>query len=268
MVFVKKGAYPCVATCVHHASSRPDAVDWPVESAWTANDSRSVQFAAVLAFWAMGNALGNRITAVRANLARRIEASAAVAQAMIARPSLLAFLVLSAGLFTALPATAVDSCPPLLNHSFPALQDQKPQSLCQWQGKVLLVVNTASYCGFTSQYDGLEKLYARLKGRGLVVVGFPSNDFGEQEPGSNQEIAEFCRLTYGVQFPMFAKATVVGKNASPLYAQLARATGDAPQWNFHKYLIDRSGTRVLSFGSRVKPDDRELLARIDEFLGR
>jgi len=184
------------------------------------------------------------------------------------RALLLSAVVLSAGLLAASPAFAADSCPPLLNHSFPALQDQKPQSLCQWQGKVLLVVNTASYCGFTSQYDGLEKLYARLKARGLVVVGFPSNDFGEQEPGSNQEIAEFCRLTYGVQFPMFAKATVVGKNASPLYAQLARATGDAPQWNFHKYLIDRSGTRVLSFGSRVKPDDRELLARIDEFLGK
>ena len=184
------------------------------------------------------------------------------------RSLLLSAVVLSAGLFAASPVLAAASCPPLLNHSFPALQDQKPQSLCQWQGKVLLIVNTASYCGFTSQYDGLEKLYARLKERGLVVVGFPSNDFGEQEPGSNKEIAEFCRLTYGVQFPMFAKATVVGKNASPLYAQLARATGDAPQWNFHKYLIDRSGTRVLSFGSRVKPDDRELLARIDEFLGR
>jgi glutathione peroxidase len=181
---------------------------------------------------------------------------------------MLSAVVLSAGLFAALPATAAESCPPLLNHSFPSLQDQKPQSLCQWQGKVLLVVNTASYCGFTSQYDGLEQLYARLRERGLVVVGFPSNDFGEQEPGSNREIAEFCRLTYGVQFPMFAKATVVGKNASPFYAQLARATGDAPQWNFHKYLIDRSGTRVLSFGSRVKPDDRELLARIDEFLGK
>lgn len=184
------------------------------------------------------------------------------------RSFLLPAVVLSAGLLAASPAFAADSCPPLLNHSFPSLQDQKPQSLCQWQGKVLLVVNTASYCGFTSQYDGLEKLYARLKDRGLVVVGFPSNDFGDQEPGSNKEIAEFCRLTYGVQFPMFAKATVVGKNASPLYAQLAKATGDAPQWNFHKYLIDRSGTRVLSFGSRVKPDDRELVARIDEFLGK
>ena len=184
------------------------------------------------------------------------------------RSLVLLAVVLLAGLFASSPSLAAASCAPLLNHSFPALQDSRPQSLCQWQGKVLLVVNTASYCGFTSQYDGLEKLYARLKDRGLVVVGFPSNDFGEQEPGSNQEIAEFCRLTYGVQFPMFAKATVVGKNASPLYAQLAKATGDAPQWNFHKYLIDRSGTRVLSFGSRVKPDDRELLARIDEFLGK
>ena len=184
------------------------------------------------------------------------------------RALLLSAVVLSASLVAAPSVHAAASCPPVLNHSFPALQDQKPQSLCQWQGKVLLVVNTASYCGFTSQYDGLEKLYARLKDRGLVVVGFPSNDFGAQEPGSNQEIAEFCRLTYGVQFPMFAKTTVVGTHASPLYAQLARATGEVPQWNFHKYLIDRSGTRVLSFGSRVKPDDRELLARIEEFLGK
>lgn len=184
------------------------------------------------------------------------------------RSCLLSAVAFSAGIFVTSPVLAADSCPPLLNHSFPSLQEQKPQSLCQWQGKVLLVVNTASYCGFTSQYDGLEKLYARLKDRGLVVVGFPSNDFGNQEPGSNKEIAEFCRLTYGVQFPMFAKATVVGRNASPLYLQLTRATGEAPQWNFHKYLIDRSGTRVLSFGSRVRPDDRELLARIDEFLGK
>lgn len=183
---------------------------------------------------------------------------------MSARTPLLVLALLLSGTAQAAP----EACPALLNQTQLRLQDEAPQSLCQYSGKVLLVVNTASYCGFTSQYDGLEKLYARLKARGLVVVGFPSNDFGEQEPGSNQEIAEFCRLTYGVQFPMFAKATVVGKNASPLYAQLARATGDAPQWNFHKYLIDRSGTRVLSFGSRVKPDDRELLARIDEFLGK
>lgn len=178
---------------------------------------------------------------------------------------LLAALVL---LFSiSLPAVA-ETCPPLLQHSFPVLQDGKSQSLCQWQGKVLLVVNTASFCGFTSQYDGLEKLYARLKDRGLVVVGFPSNEFGEQEPGGNQEIAEFCRLTYGVQFPMFAKASVTGDKASPFYVQLARASGTAPQWNFHKYLIDRSGRQVLGFDSRVRPDDKALLARIESFLNK
>jgi len=181
---------------------------------------------------------------------------------------LLCALVLALSLLAAPPALAADACPVILNHRFQSLQDQKPQSLCQWQGKVLLVVNTASYCGFTSQYDGLEKLYARLRDRGLVVVGFPSNDFGDQEPGSDREIAEFCRLTYGVKFPMFAKTTVAGKDANPLYAQLAKATGTAPQWNFHKYLIDRSGQQVLSFGSRVKPEDRALLARIEEFLGK
>ena len=176
--------------------------------------------------------------------------------------------VVAFALFSALPVAAAEQCPALLDHRFASLQEQKQQSLCQWQGKVLLVVNTASYCGFTNQYDGLEALYARLKDKGLVVVGFPSNDFGGQEPGSNTEIADFCRLTYGIQFPMFAKAKVVGGDASAFYSQLAKATGEAPQWNFHKYLIDRSGTQVLSFGSRVKPDDKELLARIDEFLGQ
>jgi glutathione peroxidase len=253
---------------VNERFTLPDAVHQPVESVLTASDSGLAWLAPVLARWSME--VCSRPSEPPRSLQILLVSPTAVAREMTVRPRsiLLAVFVLVTGLFAALPVAAAASCPPLLNHNFPALQDQKPQSLCQWQGKVLLVVNTASYCGFTSQYDGLEKLYARLKARGLVVVGFPSNDFGEQEPGSNQEIAEFCRLTYGVQFPMFAKATVVGKNASPLYAQLARATGDAPQWNFHKYLIDRSGTRVLSFGSRVKPDDRELLARIDAFLGK
>ena len=133
---------------------------------------------------------------------------------------------------------------------------------------MLLVVNTASHCGLTSQYDGLEKLYARLKDRGLVVVGFPSNDIGDQEPGSDLEIADFCRLTYGVRFPMFAKTTVIGKHANSLHAQRAKVTGTEPQWNFHKYLIDRSGQQVLSFASRVKLEDRALLAKIEEFLGK
>ena len=163
------------------------------------------------------------------------------------------------------PAEA-GQCPALLNHTFPRLQDGRPLSLCDLQGKVILVVNTASYCGFTSQYDGLEKLHARLSGRGLVVLGFPSNDFGEQEPGSDREIAEFCRLTYGVDFPMVAKSTVKGARANPFYRQLADITGSKPRWNFHKYLINRSATQVLAFGSMTRPDDPALLERIEAFL--
>lgn len=164
------------------------------------------------------------------------------------------------------PAVSGAACPPLLNHTFTGLQDDKPQSLCQYEGKVILVVNTASYCGFTSQYDGLEKLYARLKDKGLVVLGFPSNDFGEQEPGSNQEIADFCRLTYGVEFPMLGKTVVKGRGANPFYMQLAEITDSTPKWNFHKYLISRDGRQVVAYTSFTKPDDKDLLKKIDEFL--
>ncbi len=164
------------------------------------------------------------------------------------------------------PAASAGECPALLNHSFPGLLDGKSQSLCQYQGKVILVVNTASFCGYTSQYDGLEKLYARLKGNGLVVLGFPSNDFGEQEPGSSKEIADFCRLTYGVEFPMLGKTVVKGKDANPFYLKLAQITGSSPGWNFHKYLINRDATKVLAFGSATTPEDKELLKKIDEFL--
>ena len=127
--------------------------------------------------------------------------------------------------FGVVPLAAAAQCPALLNHTFPGLQDGKPQSLCQYQGKAILVVNTASFCGFTSQYEGLEKLYARLKDKGLVVIGFPSNDFGEQEPGSEKEIADFCRLTYGIEFPMLSKTSVTGKDANPFYRNLAEVTG-------------------------------------------
>src|SRR6187455_1131632 len=131
-------------------------------------------------------------------------------------------------------------CPPLLDAALPTLSDDKPESICQYQGKVLLVVNTASECGYTPQYEGLEKLYRRFKDKGLVVVGFPSNDFGAQEPGSNKEIAEFCRTTYGVQFPMFEKSSVAKGAANPLFVDLIAKTGTAPRWNFHKYVVDRS----------------------------
>jgi glutathione peroxidase len=166
------------------------------------------------------------------------------------------------------PVAAAERCPALLDHSFPALADGKPQSLCQYRGKVVLVVNTASYCGFTSQYEGLEKLYERLAGRGLVVLGFPSNDFGEQEPGSEKEIADFCRMTYGVQFPMLGKTTVTGRDANSFYRRLAEVTGSTPKWNFHKYLINRDATQVVAYTSFTKPDDRALLRKIDEFLAQ
>ena len=159
-------------------------------------------------------------------------------------------------------SNSVLGCPELLNRQLDTIHE-KPQSLCEYAGKVLLVVNTASECGYTPQYEGLEKLYGKYKDRGLVVLGFPMNDFGGQEPGSNKKIAEFCVNQYAIDFPMFAK-TELRKN--PLYADLLKATGTAPRWNFHKYLVDRSGTRVASFDTRVTPDDPKLVAEIEKLL--
>jgi glutathione peroxidase len=177
----------------------------------------------------------------------------------------LALLMAMIFLILAPAAWAAPSCPTLLNHTFPRLQDDAPQSLCQYQGRVVVVVNTASYCGFTAQYEALEKVYARFKDKGLVVLGFPSNDFGNQEPGSNQQIAEFCTNTFGVKFPMFAKSGVSGKNANPLFKSLSRQS-EAPGWNFHKYILDRNGKLVRSYSSQVAPDDRRLIADIERAL--
>lgn len=157
------------------------------------------------------------------------------------------------------------ACPALLQQQFPRLQDEKPQSLCQYAGKVLLVVNTASYCGFTPQYKGLEELYGRYRERGLVVLGFPSNDFA-QERGSNGDIAEFCENTYGVKFPMFAKSAVRGSDANPLFKALAARTGQQPGWNFHKYLVGRDGQVVAQYPSRTTPQDKALAERIEQLL--
>lgn len=163
-------------------------------------------------------------------------------------------------------AAWADDCPQLLRHRFLQLQTEASQDLCQYQGKVVLVVNTASYCGYTNQYAGLEALYRKYRERGLVVLGFPSNDFGGLEPGSGKQIAHFCRRTYGVEFPMFAKSSVAGERRNALYAELARRTGQSPRWNFHKYLIDRNGARVLSFDSSVAPEDRRLLEPLMKML--
>jgi glutathione peroxidase len=159
-----------------------------------------------------------------------------------------------------------NACPALLRYSFTPIQGGASQSMCQYQGKVVLVVNTASQCGYTPQYEGLEALYRKFRERGLVVIGFPSNDFGGQEPGTNKDIAEFCRTVYGVQFPMYEKQAVGKLAANPLYAELIARTGHAPKWNFHKYVIDRAGARVASFKSDTEPNSRELVGLIERLL--
>jgi len=162
-------------------------------------------------------------------------------------------------------AAAPASCPALLKHSVPRLQDDKPQALCQYAGKVLLVVNTASYCGFTSQFEGLEALNAKYAARGLVVLGFPSNDF-KQEDADAKKTADVCFNTYGVKFPMFTTTPVRGKDAHPLFAQLAQATGQSPSWNFNKYLVDRQGKPVAHFGSSTGPTSTALVSAVEKAL--
>jgi glutathione peroxidase len=164
------------------------------------------------------------------------------------------------------PGASAASCPAVLKHTFKRLQDEAPQDLCQYAGKVVLVVNTASYCGFTPQYQGLEALYAKYAARGLVVLGFPSNDF-KQESEDAKKIADLCYNTYGVKFPMFASTVVSGANANPLYSELIKATGNQPKWNFNKYLIDRDGKVLDYFPSKVTPQDPALVAKIEQALG-
>lgn len=157
------------------------------------------------------------------------------------------------------------SCPEVLNVRLHNLNGE-PVDLCAYTGQVVLVVNTASYCGFTPQYKALEALYRQYHARGLTVLGFPSNDFGNQEPGSNKEIAKFCKLTYGVEFPMMEKASITGKHPSAPYPALFRATGQEPQWNFHKYLISRDGRNIQSFASDIKPDSPYFTGALETML--
>lgn len=179
--------------------------------------------------------------------------------------------LIGAFLLTLLPVSSsmsAENCPALLDRSIPGLLDGKPRSLCEYKGRVLLVVNTASRCGFTGQYAGLEKLQETYEKRGLTVLGFPSNDFANQEPGSDKEIAEFCSMTYGVKFPMFSKTSVRGAQRHPFYGDLVKATGSEPGWNFHKYLIGRDGRTVTAFPSNVAPDSNVLVREIETALAR
>lgn len=156
---------------------------------------------------------------------------------------------------------------PLMGQRYRQLAGTELVKLDQaYAGQVVLVVNTASKCGFTPQYEALEAMQAKYKNRGFAVLGFPSNDFLGQEPGSEKQIRDFCTLTYGVKFPMFEKVHVKGRDATPLYQRLKAATGDAPAWNFHKYLLDRDGKVVASYGSRTRPDDPALVARLESLL--
>jgi glutathione peroxidase len=161
-------------------------------------------------------------------------------------------------------SAAAGECPALLNHQFKTLQGEKI-NLCDYRDKPILVVNTASKCGFTPQFEKLEGMYSQYKAKGLLVIGFPSNDF-RQEFKNDAEIGSFCKLTYGVKFPMVSKGAVTGANASPFYKQLAAATGQEPQWNFHKYVISPGGKTVTSFNSVTKPDDPAILKLIEPNL--
>ncbi len=162
---------------------------------------------------------------------------------------------------------AVANCAPALDFELRRLASDDTVKLCDaYQGQVVLIVNTASKCGFTGQYEGLEALYGKYQDRGLVVLGFPSNDFANQEPDSEEQIQQFCRLTYSVEFPMFEKIHVKKGKADPLYQYLAAQTGVYPKWNFYKYLIDREGKVVDAFSSITAPDSKKLVNAIEKLL--
>ena len=162
-------------------------------------------------------------------------------------------------------AFAASACPAGLNATLPRLQDEKPQSICQYEGKVILAVNTASYCGFTYQYKALEAVYAKYQAEGLVVLGFPSNDF-QQEKGSDKEIAEFCENTFCVKFPMLSASHVKGDQANPFFKLLFAQGATPPRWNFYKYLIGRDGKLIDSYNSTTEPDGKSLSGAIEKAL--
>jgi len=163
--------------------------------------------------------------------------------------------------------------PPVLNFTMKTLQSGEDQKLSTYQGKVILMVNVASKCGYTPQYEGLESMYTRYKDKGLVILGFPANDFGAQEPGTSAEIAEFCKATYGVNFPMFSKVTVLGANKTPLYKYLTDDKNDPTKggevkWNFEKFLISKDGKIVNRWRSAVTPESDEVVKAVEAELGK
>jgi glutathione peroxidase len=172
-------------------------------------------------------------------------------------------------MWTAAPSVAPVKSVPGTAYDFQfATIDGKPMELAAWRGKALLIVNTASFCGYTKQYAGLQELWTRYEKAGLVVIGVPSNDFGEQEPKSEGEIKTFCQGAFGVTFPLTSKQHVVGTNAHPFYKWAAEAMGPAgvPNWNFHKYLVGRDGRLLRSFSTKVPPTSEDITDWIDKAL--
>jgi glutathione peroxidase len=168
------------------------------------------------------------------------------------------------------PNADTAGCPAALDYRMKSI-DGKDVDLCGYKGNVVLVVNVASKCGLTPQYKGLEALYEKYKGKGFEILGFPANDFGAQEPGTESEIKQFCSTNYGVTFPMFSKITVVGDQRHPLYKYLTSGGGDPAiagdvKWNFQKYLIDRNGKLTAVFSPKVTPEDPELVSAIEKAL--
>jgi glutathione peroxidase len=178
----------------------------------------------------------------------------------------LSTMMVAAGMVVA-PVVAGAETVPVSAYAFefPPLMGEQPIKLSDYTGKVILIVNTASKCGFTGQYSGLEKLYKRFKDRGLVIIGVPSNDFGKQEPGDSQQVAEFCKVNYGVTFPMTAKQSVIGDNAHPFYQWAAQGLGfgSRPKWNFHKYLVGHNGHLLDYFNSTTEPESDRIVKAIE-----
>lgn len=179
---------------------------------------------------------------------------------------LLAMASLAASLLVSAPLAAQGCDAALLDHNVRLLAEEKSINLCnEYKNQVVLVVNTASRCGNTPQYSGLEALYKTYRDQGLVVVGFPSNNFLGQEPGTEEQIQAFCRTTYDIRFPMFEKSVVKGADAHPLFVALG-ARSEMPSWNFHKYLIGRDGELVRSFAPATKPDADAVITAIESAL--
>ncbi len=178
---------------------------------------------------------------------------------------MMSLTVLALAVFGAGAVQADETCPALLDHQAQKLHSSEQVDLCAFRGRPLVLVNTASYCGFTRQFEGLQALYERYADDGLEVIGFPSNDF-RQEADDEATTAEVCRVNYGVRFTMLSPSPVTGDEANPVFAELARQGAEPPRWNFHKYVIDRDGQVTASFGSRTEPDSEALLAAVEAAL--